>query len=268
MMLRPILKYPGSKWRLRDEIYRYIPSGIDTIISPFFGSGAFEIHCYNQGLNVIGYDICEDLINFWNHCTSEDFIDRIADHEGIISSYFDTVKERYIYKPGIESAVDFYLLSWLSYAGILVRKGGGKDIRSSYRDVSIINQTSIRRLENFSHIDRNRFVVNRQSWEQTLMTKIDDCIYYLDPPYIGYDDLYGFSKNEPMNHIDLFDRLYSLDGWILSYGKHHDILEMYEDFTIVPIQSSQKTPGIGGYKSRQAKQILILSHDIAERISE
>ena len=37
--MKPVLKYPGSKWRIADQIVRMIPEH-RTYCEPFFGSGA------------------------------------------------------------------------------------------------------------------------------------------------------------------------------------------------------------------------------------
>lgn len=37
--MKPVLKYPGSKWRIAEEIVARIPEH-HTYLEPFFGSGA------------------------------------------------------------------------------------------------------------------------------------------------------------------------------------------------------------------------------------
>lgn len=64
--IKTILRYPGGKSKAIEMITPFINS-YDKIVSPFFGGGSLEIHwAGNLGKKVIGYDIFDVLINFWN----------------------------------------------------------------------------------------------------------------------------------------------------------------------------------------------------------
>ena len=59
------LRYAGGKSRAIKHI-SYLAKDEKTIISPFFGGGSLEIHWASLGKKVIGYDIFDVLVNFWN----------------------------------------------------------------------------------------------------------------------------------------------------------------------------------------------------------
>lgn len=59
------IRYPGGKSRAIDLITPFVKD-YDKIISPFMGGGSLEVH-WSSNLNkeVIGYDIFDILVNFW-----------------------------------------------------------------------------------------------------------------------------------------------------------------------------------------------------------
>ena len=62
------LRYAGGKSKAIGLILDNLPKlKRKTIVSPFFGGGSFEL-CVSQnlGIKVIGYDIFNMLVNFWN----------------------------------------------------------------------------------------------------------------------------------------------------------------------------------------------------------
>ena len=64
--MKTLLRYPGGKSKAIDLITPYVKD-YDKIISPFIGGGSLEIHwSANLGKQVIGYDIFDVLVNFWN----------------------------------------------------------------------------------------------------------------------------------------------------------------------------------------------------------
>ena len=60
------LRYAGGKSLAVGFVVELLPDNLKRIISPFFGGGSIEIAC-NKYLNleIIGYDIFDILINYW-----------------------------------------------------------------------------------------------------------------------------------------------------------------------------------------------------------
>jgi DNA adenine methylase len=66
MAVKTLLRYPGGKSKAIDLITPFVKD-YDKIVSPFIGGGSLEIHwSANLGKEVIGYDIFDVLVNFWN----------------------------------------------------------------------------------------------------------------------------------------------------------------------------------------------------------
>ncbi|MDR0800474.1 MAG: DNA adenine methylase [Endomicrobium sp.] len=59
-------KYGGKSLAV-GIIVSLLPDGIKKIVSPFFGGGSVEITCAKElNISVVGYDIFDLLVNFWN----------------------------------------------------------------------------------------------------------------------------------------------------------------------------------------------------------
>lgn len=59
------IRYAGGKTRAIKIISPYL-DGEKRIISPFMGGGSLEVNWASKGIEVIGYDLFDALVNFWN----------------------------------------------------------------------------------------------------------------------------------------------------------------------------------------------------------
>lgn len=65
-MNKTVLTYAGGKSKAIKHITPFV-EGYDKIVSPFIGGGSLEVHwASNLNKEVIGYDIFDVLVNFWN----------------------------------------------------------------------------------------------------------------------------------------------------------------------------------------------------------
>lgn len=66
------LRYPGGKTRAVSILDTLLPqdSPISTVLSPFLGGGSYELHLTERGITVVGYDVFQQLTNFWQHLLS------------------------------------------------------------------------------------------------------------------------------------------------------------------------------------------------------
>lgn len=63
--VKTLLRYPGGKSKAIDLITPYIKD-YDKIVSPFVGGGSLEVHwASNLNKEVVGYDIFDVLVNWW-----------------------------------------------------------------------------------------------------------------------------------------------------------------------------------------------------------
>ena len=59
------IRYAGGKSRAIKHITPFVKDE-DKIVSPFIGGGSLEVHWAAMGKEVIGYDIFDMLVNFWD----------------------------------------------------------------------------------------------------------------------------------------------------------------------------------------------------------
>ena len=59
------IRYAGGKTRAIKIISPYLDNETK-IVSPFMGGGSLEVNWAKKGIEVIGYDLFDALVNFWN----------------------------------------------------------------------------------------------------------------------------------------------------------------------------------------------------------
>ena len=60
------LRYAGGKSLAVGFIAEHLPNNLETLISPFFGGGSFEVALAKRGgVEVVGFDIFNLLVNYW-----------------------------------------------------------------------------------------------------------------------------------------------------------------------------------------------------------
>ena len=75
---------------------------------------------------------------------------------------------------------------------------------------------------------------------QPIIENANGTFMYLDPPYVGKEFFYGEYRPKSEGNFDhehLSDLLHHTDSkWIMSYGNHELIKELYKDYTILEPQ--------------------------------
>ena len=62
------IRYAGGKSLAVGHVIELLPDNIKRVVSPFFGGGSIEIAMSKYlGLEVIGYDIFDILVNYWHY---------------------------------------------------------------------------------------------------------------------------------------------------------------------------------------------------------
>ena len=74
-MMKPVIKWSGSKRTQSEAIKKYIPESFDTYFEPFIGGGSM-LYAINPDKSVCG-DICVPLIDLWNEIKNNP--DKLAD---------------------------------------------------------------------------------------------------------------------------------------------------------------------------------------------
>lgn len=230
------LGYPGGKRRLWKHLEPYLPHDLTHLISPFMGGGSIELKCTGKNIQVKGYDNFEPLTNFWKYFirNSRDLIDQV------ISIYPLTFEQRlYFHKSQLKKGsadMEGLVLSDFERAAIYFCIN-----KQSFRSWGLAAKPS--KVE--AKYSPNYFTKLR-SWKNQnievgnsdyapIIENANGTFLYCDPPYVEKEHYYGSRETkQTFDHENLSELLHKTDSkWILSYGSHPLIRELYKDYTIL-----------------------------------
>ena len=253
------LRYAGGKSLAVGHILEYLPDGLEKVVSPFIGGGSVEVAIAKElKIDVIGYDVFELLVNYWQVQVKEpkELFERLNEFENTKEEYErikDLLKKIWNKKDGLlendfsdlELAAYYYFNHNLSYGpGFLGWMSSIYTVRKKY-------QAMLEKVRNF---DVNNLQVFNESFE-TSIPKHNGDFLYLDPPYFLAGDSKMFKGIYPMRNFPVHHNSFRHDtladllkqhkgGFILSYNDCSWVREAYKDFKIVEI-SWQYTMGQG-----------------------
>ncbi len=261
------LRFAGGKTRACKKFLKYVPEDVKIICSPFFGGGSFELYCLtNYAIKISAYDLFESLVVFWN-CLLED-PQRLAK---TVSRYLPVVAKETFYRlqwtleqieDPWERAAATYVLDRTSFSGT-IEAGGMSPLEADGRN-GRFKESNVEFLRNF-RVPKGMLSVECVSFEESIPLHPDDFVY-ADPPYIIDSKLYG--KRGDLHNIDhelLASILRSRDNWMLSYNDCAEVRSLYRGFHIVDGGDGLSWT-YGMSKSKNSKEVLILSNDVAERL--
>ena len=91
------IRYAGGKTKAARLIAGYVPDNVQRMISPFLGGASLEIFLAKTRpeLEVIGYDIFQPLIEFWNVIltTPHELADALAEYNPTKKCFTETREE-------------------------------------------------------------------------------------------------------------------------------------------------------------------------------
>ena len=250
------IRYAGGKSRAIKHITPYVIN-VNKIVSPFLGGGSLEVHWASLGKEVVGYDLFDVLVNFWNVLLNnkEELVEKLKEITPTSEEYsrikeilmkWDNTQEmlkdwktdhykrdEVINLDNITAAAYYYFNHNTSYGpGYL---GWGSSVYLTEKKWNdMIDKISKFELPNLS--------VAQGSFEEIIPNHNEDFLY-LDPPYYLEKDsdnkmftgIYPM-RNIPIHH-DGFDHELLRDllkkhkgGFILSYNNCETIREYYKEF--------------------------------------
>lgn len=241
------LRYAGGKSLAVGHVVEQIPEGINKIVSPFIGGASVEIACANDlGMEVIGYDLFDILINYWKVQLQKPrkLADRIIQWKPNDKTYREVkekLKKHWLKSRKIDDELELASHYWfnhnLSYGpGFLGWMS--KIYRNEDRFYRLVDKVRKFRAPNLR--------VNHGSFEDTIPNHRNDFLY-CDPPYFLEGDSKMFKgiypqRNFPVhhngfNHVELRDLLHKhRGGFVLSYNDCDVIRDWYSDFRILEVE--------------------------------
>lgn len=255
MKMKTPLRYAGGKSRAITHI-SHLANGEDTIISPFIGGGSLEVYWASMGKKVIGYDIFDVLVNFWNVLQNDrtKLVKALRNIKPTNTEY-KRIKEILMCTPQTQNMLkdwqtDSYKRTRISIDDITLAAYYYFNHNCSYgpgylgwgSSVYLNAKSWARMIEQIETFNIPNLSVRKGSFEKVIV-KHSNNFLYLDPPYYTAEDtdnkmhaaIYPM-KNIPVHHDGfdhekLRDLLKTHKGkFVLSYNNCETIRKYYKGF--------------------------------------
>ncbi len=237
------LRYAGGKTLAVGHIVNLLPDKIGRVVSPFLGGASVEIALAKElGIEVIGYDIFDILINYWHYQITQPkaLAKRLAEFKPTKAEY---ARVREIMKlhwkgikklKGLELAAVYYFNHNYSY---------GPHFLGSQSSVYLQKERHKTTIEKVKNFDAKNLTVFTDTFENVIPKYKNDFLY-CDPPYYLDGDSKMFigmypHRNFPIHHKGFkHEKLRDLlkahkGGFILSYNDCSTIREWYKGFNMI-----------------------------------
>lgn len=246
-MIKPVIKWSGSKRSQSEKIKSFLPESYDTYYEPFIGGGSM-LYAIKPKKSICG-DICEPLIALWKEIRdnpqklSEEYRDRWVrlQKEGYTAYY--EIRDSFNHN---KLPYDLMFLSRTCVNGLIRFNDKGEFNNSLHYSRKGINPDTLDKIimDWSKHIQNTEFLAD--DYITTTASAKSGDIIYLDPPYFH-------TKGRYFGTID-FDRFleYLADlnkrsiKWILSFdgrrGEENYIVdiprELYKRHELIPSGNS------------------------------
>jgi len=214
--VKPVLRYPGSKWRIADWIISHMPPHVH-YLEPYFGSGAVLFRKPRSKIETVN-DTNGDVVNLFR--VLREHPHELADAVHMTPWSREEYRASYeLTGDALEDARRFLVRCWQAYGTRLytstgwkneIRSAKGKPVTRTWRDLPSRIITAAERLRGVQ-IDCAPAieVIKRLAGSHVLI--------YADPPYLGVPPLYSQRTSE-QEHRELIATLREIPGTVLLSG--------------------------------------------------
>lgn len=268
--LRPFLRWAGSKRRLLNQIYPFLPRGFETYYEPFLGSGALFFSLRPE--KALLSDKSRDLIGIYS---------AVRDNVSAILHYLKPLKpNRSLFyairnTPSIgrlKYAAEFLYLNKTCWNGLYRVNSHGK-FNVPYgkpRSDFIADFENLRKCS--KALQKPGISLDALDFEQALeRVKAKDFVY-LDPPYltrhnnnsfVNYNEKL-FSWEDQKRLARLARRLAKMGAYVLvTNADHSEVADLYKDFIKNTLIRRSTLAGDPDYRT-QVKEAIFYSTNIEE----
>ena len=234
------LRYAGGKSLAVGYIIELLPTNIKRIVSPFFGGGSVEIAISKYlGLEVIGFDIFDILMNYWKFQIEKPNI-LYLELKKLKPSKETFYKIKEILKAHWEKRVKLNPLKLAVYFFFTFNLSYGPGFLGWPSNIYLNEKRYQKMIERVRDFNPGNLKVGCADFRETLRKYKNDFMY-LDPPYYIGPDSKMFKgiypqRNFPIHH-DGFPHEVLRDmlkkhkgGFILSYNNCPTIKEYYKEY--------------------------------------
>jgi DNA adenine methylase len=235
-----MIPYLGNKSNISDFLKQYIPKNPAKWVEPFGGGfGLYftidlkeypETQFYYNDINPLNCILFE-------HLKSEKFINKLKginiNKEIFENSYNDIVetdikrKSKKVIKSG---SSEEKAISWL----IILCCGNSRDLMSKEYKGNSSFEILKYKLSRYSEYFKRIQISNLDYKEILKQHDSEETFFYLDPPYIGFEEYYVNNTFKGESHNELSKEIRQIKGkWLLSYYKFDKLEDWYSNYKIV-----------------------------------
>lgn len=234
--MRPVLKYPGSKWNIAGKLAILVPEH-HSYLEPYFGSGALLFHKPPSAIETVN-DLDSEVVNLFR-CIQKDSerLSRLVMTTPYSREAYDrqfTAAPEELYASDFQKAAGFLIRCWQGYG---YRTGGAKvgwrnDVQGRERAYALRDWYRLpERIIDITERLRMVQIENRPALEVIKRFDYGNVFIYLDPPYLigtrsGGRKQYRHEMTD-VEHEDLLKVLVSLRAKVMVSGYESD---MYNDY--------------------------------------
>lgn len=258
-----MIAYIGGKYRQAKWISSFLPEKIDNYVEIFGGAMWVYINGTVNTELAIYNDVNPFMSNLFSCCTLyNDFIKLLEEIEPQHNLLFDCYKSDILKKfhngysdlYDLNTAREYVYVATQVFSGIIKENSKMVDLKGKYKSkyYSFLNrlkkQTIQKKLDKLS--------VKNLSYED-IINSVDstNTVMYLDPPYYGTENLYGFHGFSKKDHENLQEMIKSCKSkWILSYYEFSLLNEWfpknkwhweYKEYKKASMASKSKSQSVG-----------------------
>lgn len=230
--MRSVLKYPGSKWNIADQLVELIPKH-HSYVEPFFGSGAVFFRKYPSAIESIN-DRDSNVTNLFR-CIQEN-PDRLA---GLVLT---TPFSREVYESSYEEdnqiqdpyykALSFLIRCWQGYGYRTIghKVGWKRDVYGREKMYSLWDWYQLpERIIGVAERLRMVQIENRPALDLIEQYNYSNVFMYLDPPYV-FSTRHGKQYQYEMDnkdHEDFLSTVLKSKAKIMISGYESDLYNEY-----------------------------------------
>jgi len=234
------IRYPGGKSLAVGYIVELLPINIKRVISPFFGGGSVEIAISKYlGLEVIGYDIFEILMNYWkvqieNPKLLYEKLKELKPTKETFNNVEGILKDHWEGKIKLDpiTLATYFFFNWnLSY---------GPGFLSWTSEIYLNEKKYEKMIERVRDFSPGNLKVGSADFRDVLKKYPNDFMY-LDPPYYIGPDSKVFKGIYPQRNFPIYHKNFPHEilrdmlkehkgGFILSYNNCPTIRKWYKGY--------------------------------------
>lgn len=245
------LRYPGGKQRLAPLLVSMLPPNIQEYREPMVGGGHVFFAAKTAGVAQEYWisDIYLPLINFYRLARDEnenlrESLEGFKCHIEKCRLWVSSLKNG-----TLQGGDAFFIANRCTYSGT-VEMGGFSPTAFHGR----FTQSSIDRIKPLERFLKD-VLITYGDYKTVLKADGDGVFIFLDPPY--FDEGAGLYKHGKFNHVQLAISLKACPHkWMLTYGDHPVIRELYKDFRIVELDSKYNMSSRG----KKATELVIMNY--------